>query len=244
MLDAPVTAGGQPNASSPAQAAARMARLLRRSGRGGPWRLAGARRAATVPGFPDPLRRARVPNNHRPRNRDERLYALDLRASQFGCDRQRLAELTKWLDQSRTAPTAPAIYLDRSIELLAKIRSAWNSRDAETYRQLPADVRQKYAMFYDDVDNEWGITKLELANWGSLGIFSEPGPLSLEDRRKARSTITLLNQLIRVQEANIPYMKQLAQELGAKAVVPQDLSPDLIEQARVCQSVLVPNPKS
>ncbi len=68
--------------------------------------------------------------------------------------------------------------------------------------------------------------------------------MSLEDRRKARSTITLLNQLIRVQEANIPYMKQLAQELGAKAVVPQDLSSELIEQARVCQSVLVPNPKS
>ena len=171
------------------------------------------------------------------------VYALDLRASQFGCDRQRLAELTKWLDQSRTAPTAPAIYPHPPLDSSPN-RSAWNSRDAETYRQLPADVRQKYAMFYDDVDNEWGITKLELANWGSLGIFSEPGPLSLEDRRKARSTITLLNQLIRVQEANIPYMKQLAQELGAKAVVPQDLSPDLIEQARVCQSVLVPNPKS
>ena len=171
------------------------------------------------------------------------VYALDLRASQFGCDRQRLAELTKWLDQSRTAPTAPAIYPHPPLDS-SPYRSAWNSRDAETYRQLPADVRQKYAMFYDDVDNEWGITKLELANWGSLGIFSEPGPLTLEDRRKARSTITLLNQLIRVQEANIPYMKQLAQELGAKAVVPQDLSPDLIEQARVCQSVLVPNPKS
>ena len=48
------------------------------------------------------------------------VYALDLRASQFGCDRQRLAELTKWLDQSRTAPTAPAIYPHPPLELLAE----------------------------------------------------------------------------------------------------------------------------
>jgi hypothetical protein len=82
------------------------------------------------------------------------VYAFDLRASQFDCDRQRLAELTKWLDQSRTASTAPAIYLHGPL-VSSPYRSAWNSRDAETYRQLPADVRQRYAMFYDDVDNEW-----------------------------------------------------------------------------------------
>ncbi len=58
------------------------------------------------------------------------VYALDLRASQFGCDRQRLAELTKWLDQSRKAPMAPAIYHGPLVSSPA--RSAWNSRDAET----------------------------------------------------------------------------------------------------------------
>ena len=170
------------------------------------------------------------------------VYALDLRASQFGCDRRRLAELANWLDQSRSEPTAPAIYPHAPL-VSSPYRSAWNSRDAETYRQLPADVRQKYAMFYDDVDNEWEITKLELAAWGSLAAFSEPGPMALEDRRKVRSAITSLRGLIAAEEGNIPSTKQLAEELGAKAVLPEDLPPDLIKQARACRSVLVPNPK-
>ena len=119
-------------------------------------------------------------------------------------------------------------------------RSAWNSRDSETYRQLPADVRQKYAMFYDDVDNEWEIAKLELAAWSSLGAFSEPGAVTLEDRRRVNSAITSLRGLIGAEQGNIPAIKQLADELGVKAVVPQDLPPDVIKQARRCRSVLAP----
>jgi hypothetical protein len=171
------------------------------------------------------------------------VYAFNLRASQFGCDRQRLAELTKWLDQSRTAPMAPAIYPHGPL-VSSPYRSAWNSRDAETYRQLPVDVRQRYAMFYDDVDNEWEITKLELAAWGSLAAFSEPGPMTLEDRRKVGSTIASLRALVNAEEGNIPPTKQLAEELGARALVPEDLPPDFTKRARACRSVLVANPKS
>ena len=171
------------------------------------------------------------------------VYAFDFRASQFGCDRQRLTELTKWLDQSRAAPTAPAIYPHGPV-IASPDRSAWNSRDAETYRQLPADVRQRYAMFYDDVDNEWEITKLELAAWHSLTLFSEPGPMTLEDRRKVRSTIVSLRSLIGAEEGNIPLTKQLAEELGVKAVVPEDLSQDAIKLARTCRSVLEPSPSA
>jgi hypothetical protein len=167
------------------------------------------------------------------------VYALDFRASQFGCDRQKLAELTKWLDQSRRAPMVPAIYTHPPL-VASPYLSAWNSRDAETYRQLPADVRQKYAMFYDDVDNEWDITKLELATWSSLGVFSEPGPMTLEDRRKVRSAIASLRGWIKAEEGNIPATKQLAEKLGAKAVAPEDLSSDYIKLAHVCRSVLEP----
>jgi hypothetical protein len=168
------------------------------------------------------------------------VYAFDLRASQFGCDRQKIAELTKWLDQSRTAPTAVAIYPHGPL-ISSPNRSAWNSRDAETYRELPADVRQKYAMFYDDVDNEWEITKLELAAWSSLAAFSEAGPITLEDRRKVRATISLLRAFSGAEQGNIPATKQLADELGIKAVTPPDLPPEVIRQARTCPSVFEPS---
>ena len=167
------------------------------------------------------------------------VYALDLRASQFGCDRRRVAELTRWLDQSRSVPSAPAIY-PKAPFVSSPYLSAWNSRDAETYRQLPADVRQKYAMFYDDVDNQFDLAKLELAAWGSLRAFSEPGPMSLEDRRTARPAIAHISALVDVDAQNIAATKRLAQELGVKSVVPEDLSQDAIREALACRSVLEP----
>ena len=101
------------------------------------------------------------------------VYALDLRASQFDCDRQKLAELTKWLNQSRSELSVPAIYPHGPL-VPSRARSAWDSRDAETYRQLPVDIRQRYAMFYDDIDNDWDLNKMQLAARSSLARFSEP----------------------------------------------------------------------
>jgi hypothetical protein len=86
------------------------------------------------------------------------------------------------------------------------------------------------------------IAKLELAALGSLAAFSEAGPMTLEDRRKVRPTTTSLRGLIGAEQRNIPAIKQLADELGVKAVVPQDLPPDVIKLARKCRSVLEPNP--
>jgi hypothetical protein len=169
------------------------------------------------------------------------VYALDLRASQFGCDRQKVAELNRWLDKSRTAPSAPAIY-PRGPFVSSPYLSAWNSRDAETYRKLPADVRQKYAMFYDDVDNEYDLIKLELNAWSSLTAFSEPGPMTLEDRRKARPPIALIDWFVRIEQENIASTKQIARELGVKSVTPEDLPRDMVKPYLVCRSIFEPTP--
>jgi len=168
------------------------------------------------------------------------VYALDLQASQFGCGRRRLAELARWLDQSRSMPTAPAIYPQAPF-YSSPYLSAWNSRDAETYRHLPADIRQKYAMFYDDIDNQYDLAKAELAAWGSLRGFSEPGPMSLEDRRTLRAAIIHVSSLIDTGGENIAATKQLAHDLGVKTVVPEDLSQAAIKKALTCRSVLRPN---
>lgn len=167
------------------------------------------------------------------------VYALDLRASQFGCDRRKLAELTEWLDHARTEASAPAIYPHAPL-VPSRARSAWDSRDAETYRQLPVHIRQRYAMFYDDIDNDWDLNKMQLAARSSLARFSEPGPMSLEDRREARSAINLLSRYLDIQEANIVSTKQLAQELGVKAIFPEDMPRSLLKRATMCQSVFEP----
>ncbi len=59
-----------------------------------------------------------------------------------------------------------------------------------------------------------------------------------------RSAIASLSALSNAEEGNIPLTKRLAEELGVNAVVPEDLPQGLIKKARVCRSVLTPNPKS
>jgi hypothetical protein len=95
-------------------------------------------------------------------------------------------------------------------------------------------------MFYDDMENDWELNKMQLAARNTLAPFSEPGPMSLEDRRQARSAISLLTRYLDIQEANIVSTKQLAQELGVKAIFPEDMPQSLLKRTKVCQSVFEP----
>ena len=163
------------------------------------------------------------------------LYTQDVRYVQIDCDLRRVAEVNAWLEKSRSGAPMPPIY-PRSSLGSAPYRGAWNSRDAETYRQLPADVRQKYAMFYDGDDNLYELTKREGAAWRELKRFAEPGPVSLEERRLVRPLIDSLQNWIALDRLNIDAERQVARELGIKSIVPQDLGESLLREAQVCHS--------
>jgi hypothetical protein len=57
-----------------------------------------------------------------------------------------------------------------------------------------------------------------------------------------KSAITLLRGMTGAEQANIPEIKQLADELGVKAVVPPGLPRSVIKEATACRSILVPTP--
>ena len=167
------------------------------------------------------------------------LYTQDVRYVQIDCDLRRVAEVNAWLEKSRSGTPMLPIY-PRSSPGSAPYRGAWNSRDAETYRQLPADVRQQYAMFYDGDDNIYEMTKREGAAWRELKRFSEPGPVSLEERRLVRPLIDSLQNWIALDRVNIDAERQVARELGIKSIVPQDLGESFLREAQVCHSSYEP----
>ncbi|MEO7503759.1 MAG: hypothetical protein ABIT69_01080 [Sphingomicrobium sp.] len=167
------------------------------------------------------------------------LYTQDVRYVQLDCDLRRVAEVREWLDKSRSGAPMPPIY-PRGALGSAPYRGAWNSRDADTYRQLPAEVRQKYAMFYDGDDNLQVSRMAQNGDWRDLGRFAEPGPVTLEERRTSRPILDSLRHRIDLDRPNIDAERQIAKELGIKSIIPQDLGEDFIRQARECHSTHEP----
>ena len=45
-------------------------------------------------------------------------------------------------------------------------RSAWETRDAQVFNRLPREVRQKYAEFYDELENNWSDIQTERTEIG------------------------------------------------------------------------------
>ena len=169
------------------------------------------------------------------------LFTQDARYAQIDCDMRRLASVRAWLEKSRSGASMPPIYPRRPLTS-APYRGAWSSRDAETYRQLPADVRQKYAMFYDGDDNVADTVRKEADAWRELRRFAEPGPVSLEERRAARPLIDALEDWFHLDRLNIEAERTIANELRIKSIVPQDLGDSFIREAKVCHSAYEPEP--
>ena len=166
------------------------------------------------------------------------LFLYDVRARQFQCTVKRIKELRGWLDEARSGAPVPAIYA-RSTAVLSPYRSAWDNRDADVFKQLPAEVRQKYAEFYDELANNWMIIQSEQQDWKRLWPYAEPGPISLQDRRIIRPTLSSLSVWNEVLEGNYPISRKIAAELKVKMVRPDNFPEDFLKAVGECRSVLV-----
>lgn len=167
------------------------------------------------------------------------LYALDMRDRQVDCDRRKVAELEAWVVRSRSGAAMPPIY-PYPPHTSSPYWGAWTSRDAETYRQLPAEVRQKYAMFFDGLANYITSTGRQLDAWAELRQFGEPGPLTIAERRTVRMRIERLKRSIAIDHENIGYERKVAAQLGIRAIEPQDIGAEELANALRCRSILTP----
>ena len=166
------------------------------------------------------------------------LFQYDVRARQFECTSKKIKEMRDWLDKARSGAPVPAIYPGTPASL-SPYRSAWDNRDAAVYHQLPAEVRQKYAEFYDELANNWTIIQSEQKDWIRLWPYAEPGPISLQDRRIIRPTLSNLTMWNDVLESNYSISQKIADGLKVKVQRPDNFPEDFLKQVGECRSVLV-----
>lgn len=171
------------------------------------------------------------------------LFTYHVRARQFACDKTRDADLKSWLDHARSGEKVRALWPAGPF-VLTPYRSAWDNRDAEVFRRLPLKVRQKYAEFYDELENNWSTIKGEQANWEKLVPYVEAGPISLEDRRRIRPILNQLRNEHADLEANIPLSRGIAEVLKVREVAPDNISPDFFKGLAECHSSVASSPET
>lgn len=170
------------------------------------------------------------------------LFLYDVRARQFKCTERKIKELRAWLDKARSGAPVPAVHAGLP-STLSPYRSAWDNRDADVFKQLPAPLRQKYAEFYDELANNWLIEQSEQQDWKRLWPYSEPGPISLQDRRIIRPALADVQGWNDVLEGNLPISQKIADELKVKIVRPDNFPEEFLKQVGECQSVMAPPEK-
>ena len=165
------------------------------------------------------------------------LFTYQVRARQFACDKTKDTDLRQWLDRARSGQKMPALWPAGPV-VLTPYRSAWDNRDAEVFRRLPLKVRQKYAEFYDELDNNWSNIKAEQANWEQLVPYAEAGPITLEDRRRIRPILTQLRNTHANLETNIPLSRKIAEVLNVQEVAPDNISREWFKDLAHCHSAV------
>lgn len=165
------------------------------------------------------------------------LFIYDVRARQFACDSRRVDELQAWLDRARAGEVVPGLRPALPL-ILTPYRSAWENRDAQVFNRLPAQRRQKYAEFYDELSNNWAIMERESDQWALLIPYAEAGPITLADRRTIRPIITLVGDANATLQGNLPIANKIAEELMVKQVQPDNLPPEWINDLNGCRSVI------
>jgi hypothetical protein len=165
------------------------------------------------------------------------LFMYDIRSRQFACDERHIGELRGWLERARSGEPVAALWA-AAPQTITPYRSAWDNRDAQVFDHLPTERRQKYAEFYDELSNNWGIIQAEQEQWKGLIPYAEIGPVSLTDRRTVRPIIAQIRDANATLEANFPISRKIAEVLKVKEVQPDGLPSEWLKHVSDCRSVI------
>lgn len=164
------------------------------------------------------------------------LFVYDVRSRQIACTSKRIAELRAWLDHARSSATAPAIRPSYPFTL-SSYRSAWDTRNGEVFAHLPDEVRQQYAEFYDELENNNLIIVAEREAWGKFAPYVEPGPIRLEDRRIIRPALYVAEGINGIMSGNFRVSQTIASDLHIRIAEP-DVANQIRPMIATCRSAI------
>lgn len=159
------------------------------------------------------------------------LFVYDFRSRQTACTSKRIAELRAWLDRARSGATVPAIQPNSPVTF-SLYRSAWTTRNGEVFAHLPDKVRQQYAEFYDELDNNNLAFATERDAWDKLAPYTEPGPITLQDRRVIRPALLKAEDRNDVMSGNFKVSQKVAADLRIGIVDPDFADPGFDDQVK------------
>lgn len=164
------------------------------------------------------------------------LYVYEVRSRGSACNEKRIRDLIDWVKSAQDGQELPQIVPGPPI-MLSPYRSAWDNRDGTVFSHVPAKTRQKYAEFYDELENNWDKANRELDAWFAIQRFAIPGPVSIEGRRDLYRHLRTALVMNAVWGSNMEISKEIAGELGVKPVRPDSVAEATLADAAKCQPI-------
>lgn len=164
------------------------------------------------------------------------LFAYEVRSRGSACNEKRIKDLIGWVKAARDGQDLPQIF-PRPPMMVSTYRSAWDNRDGNVFSHVPAKTRQKYAEFYDELENNLDKMTRELDVWLAIQRFAIPGPVSIEGRRDLYGHLLTALVLNAVWGSNMEISKEIAGELGVKPVRPDSVPERTVADAAKCHPI-------
>jgi hypothetical protein len=149
------------------------------------------------------------------------IYAVIMR--QQPCVTRRLAELERFLADSRMGRQDRLARPIGSPKRYSQYSSVWDNRGAEVTAHLPGDLRIRYGELYDEFANNDSVRLSERDVWHGLSQFDEPEPLDHADRMRLRELLTRAEGINTITAGNYGYIVKLARPLGIRPIGEEDL---------------------
>jgi hypothetical protein len=167
------------------------------------------------------------------------LFVYEVRSRGSACNEKRMKELFDWVETARDGQELPKISTGGPLAL-TPYTSAWDTRDGKVFAHVPAKARQKYAEFYDELEGNTERIKWEVDEWFALQRYALPGPVSLDDRRTIYGHLRKALVLNAVWHGNMTISGEIADELGVKAVRPDNIPANFLSELGTCDSIFEP----
>jgi len=139
------------------------------------------------------------------------------------CVTRRLAELERFLADSRLGKQDRLARPISSPERYSQYSNVWDNRSAEVTAHLPGDRRTRYSELYDEFANNGSVRLAERDVWQDLSQFDEPETLDHADRMRLRELLTRAEFINLITGSNYDYIVKLARPLGIRPIGMGDL---------------------
>lgn len=167
------------------------------------------------------------------------LFVYGVRNRGSACNVKRARGLFRWVKKAKDGEPLPKIWA-YAPSILVPYRSAWDSRDGRVFANVPAEARQKYAEFYDELEGNSQRLTEESDAWIAIKGYEIAGPVSIDDRRAIYRHMAMALSVDQTWAGNMPVSKKIADELGVKPIQPDNLTKEFLAEIDACEPVFFP----